>query len=566
MAEAAELNKILNDIQGESSKNSPDYHEIEKLAKDGLNLAGDDKDLWKCFCVALLFQNKESQLAEAMKKATFKALSKQNNELRFYRAYVAYRQNNFSQALELLGNVSSVAAQHLRAQVSYSQDRFAEARDVYQAMDLEEDPEGSANCHACQLQLGEAEEVSKANPQRSVFHCQNVALGHMKVRNFEQATQLLEDAIELAETEELPSEATVELQVMLASCFEQNGQTEKARQLYESIQNSDVSNPILQLVILTNRVAGVDVDKMTSYDRFMILYQLRKVRKHATEQEKKIVEQNYVIMLDKCSQNNACRSFLAQSDVLDDETKSILCASLDTKRNPKQALKTVKKGLSTLATKGKAADNLKLVYATLLLQNKQKKEAIKALRDVEGLRHYPALVSTITEMLSGGDEEDVKQAVQTFDEAISFWTQSKKEEFVVNFQLQKADFLLKNKLFDEVQTIFQSLQSDENSLRIRANLIKATSFSDLEKGKGLAESLDFPSEDVPDAISLIDAGCVGGLGKRKFKLDRRIETIRGNTSKKVRKEIDPKHAARWEPKRKKKKKKNLFTGAQGNAV
>ena len=83
----------------------------------------------------------------------------------------------------------------------------------------------------------------------------------------------------------------------------------------------------------------------------------------------------------------------------------------------------------------------------------------------------------------------------------------------------------------------------------------------------MAGSLEEFDDELPDPMSLIDAGCVGGLGKRKLKLDRRIETIRANTTKKQKKEIDPKKAARWEPKRKKKKKgKNLFTGAQGNMI
>eukprot|EP00493_Phyllostaurus_siculus_P010640 UN10786 len=129
---------------------------------------------------------------------------------------------------------------------------------------------------------------------------------------------------------------------MLASCFEQNNQPEKARQLYDNMTNSDVSNPILRLVILTNRAAGADVDKMSSYDRFMILDQLQKVRNHATDEERKVVEMNYLITLDKCNQNNACRSLLGSTKVLDDETKTILRASLETKRNPKQALSTVK--------------------------------------------------------------------------------------------------------------------------------------------------------------------------------------------------------------------------------
>eukprot|EP00493_Phyllostaurus_siculus_P013906 UN14117 len=78
-------------------------------------------------------------------------------------------------------------------------------------------------------------------------------------------------------------------------------------------------------------------------------------------------------MLDKCNQNNACRSLLGSSKVLDDETKNILRASLETKRNPKKALTTVKTGLTNLAKEGKSADSLKLVFATLLLRNKQKR-------------------------------------------------------------------------------------------------------------------------------------------------------------------------------------------------
>merc|ERR1719499_1741634 len=279
----------------------------------------------------------------------------------------------------------------------------------------------------------------------------------MKIRNFTEAIQLLDDAINLAEQDNLIG-TVQELQMMLASCYEQNNQPEKARQLYESIHNTDVSNPALELLILTNRTAGADVDSMSSYDRFMILDKLRKVSKHASDEEKKIVEMNYLIMLDKCNQNNACRSLLGSSKVLDDETKNILRASLETKRNPKKALTTVKTGLANLAKEGKSADNLKLVFATLLLRNKQKKEAIKALRDVDGLRHYPALVSTITDMLSGGSEGDIKEAIQTFDDAIEFWNQSNKE-----------DFLLKNKMFDQVRKIFESLKSEANSKRVKAN-------------------------------------------------------------------------------------------------
>ena len=51
---------------------------------------------------------------------------------------------------------------------------------------------------------------------------------------------------------------------------------------------------------------------------------------------------------------------------------------------------------------------------------------VRALREVDGLRHYPGLVSTITEMLSGGGEEDIKMAIQTFDDAIEFWSQNVK--------------------------------------------------------------------------------------------------------------------------------------------
>eukprot|EP00492_Amphilonche_elongata_P003645 TRINITY_DN399_c0_g1_i1.p1 TRINITY_DN399_c0_g1~~TRINITY_DN399_c0_g1_i1.p1 ORF type:complete len:185 (+),score=47.82 TRINITY_DN399_c0_g1_i1:941-1495(+) len=181
----------------------------------------------------------------------------------------------------------------------------------------------------------------------------------------------------------------------------------------------------------------------------------------------------------------------------------------------------VKSNIENLSKVGKAADNLKLAFATLLLQNKQKKAAIKALQSVEGLRHYPALVSTITEMLSGGGDDEVKEAVRTFDSAIEFWSSNNEQNLVLNFQLQKTDFLLKNNRFDEVRDIFQTLKSDEHALQIQAGLVKAISFSDLKKAKTLASSMDEPEDDIPDPMALIESGCVGGLGKRKLKLDRR---------------------------------------------
>merc|ERR1712157_48684 len=126
-------------------------------------------------------------------------------------------------------------------------------------MDLEDDPEGASNLCACQLQVGRASEVAATSAQRSVFHCQNIALGHMKLGNFAQARQLLDDAIELAESEELPDEIMTELKVMLASCLEQNNEPQEAKKIYESIQDSDISNPVLQLIIFPNRAATADV-------------------------------------------------------------------------------------------------------------------------------------------------------------------------------------------------------------------------------------------------------------------------------------------------------------------
>lgn len=166
-------------------------------------------------------------------------------------------------------------------------------------------------------------------------------------------------------------------------------------------------------------------------------------------------------------------------------------------------------------------------------------------------------------MLSGGNDSEIEEGTKLFDDAIQYWSsQSNKDDLVLDFQMQKADFLLKHKRYDEVRNIFESLSSESDALKIQANLIKATCFSDLEKATQLAEQLEI-SDEVPDCMSLIEAGCVGGLGKRKLKLDRMIETIRAKTAKKSKteKQIDPKAAERWKPKRRKRKKRG-----QGTAV
>merc|ERR1711971_1352239 len=150
------------------------------------------------------------------------------------------------------------------------------------------------------------------------------------------------------------------------------------------------------------------------------------------------------------------------------------------------------------------------------------------LQSLVSLRHFPGLVSIITNLLS--DENNVELAIQEFDDAIKFWSQNrdtKSNEIVLELQMGKANLLLKHNQNDEVMGLFHDMMKKESkySTKIQAHLIEATSYSDINKASDMCDEIP-TADNLPNAFDLISAGCVGIAQKRKLKLDKNYETIR----------------------------------------
>eukprot|EP00494_Astrolonche_serrata_P034364 UN34633 len=109
--------------------------------------------------------------------------------------------NKLQDAKELLTSVKSRQSSLLKAQILYRQNQFEEALSIYNSLDLKSDPEATTNQCACLLQLNRAQEVCRTRLQESMFHYQNVATGLLRLQNYNQAKQLLEQAVELGESE-----------------------------------------------------------------------------------------------------------------------------------------------------------------------------------------------------------------------------------------------------------------------------------------------------------------------------------------------------------------------------
>lgn len=64
----------------------------------------------------------------------------------------------------------------------------------------------------------------------------------------------------------------------------------------------NLRNPLIKLMIRTNKSASLDLDNLSAYEKFCILDEMKQLRRSATEDEQKIVEMNYLVLLRICGQ------------------------------------------------------------------------------------------------------------------------------------------------------------------------------------------------------------------------------------------------------------------------
>jgi len=563
----SDFNKGLQELSSQLNSTDTNYVSIQGTCTNLLKLNDQDDDVWRCYAVSLLRQRKEMELYRKMDTRKFRAVKEDDEELQFFHAYAAYRCSKIEEAQSMLNSLNTVEAQHLKAQIFYDLQMYDEALNIYSQMNFSEDPHGATNMCACAIKGQNYSEAVQTRLQASMFHYLNVALAYIKLGQFSRAIDLLDQAVEIGETDEESAEDIVEAKVTLAYCYEQVNEIEKATEIYNHIQNASLSNDFVQLMLLTNKCTGGKIGTMSAYEKFCTLDEVTKLKKSVTSEEKAAVERNHCIFLMKCNQKNACRSYIGASAVLDQQTKIMLRASLEGAHDTKKALEIVQKGLESISNEN--VDDLLLIYATLFLRNRRTSEAIEALRRIEKLRFYPALVTVLSTLLT--NENRVDEALQEIDSSVEFWKQKshpKSEEIIVDLKLLKADLLSKVHRQEEVAQIFTNLSQvrSKNATKIKAKLIQALAFTDVNRAKQMCDELSIPIEQDVDPIDLIEQGSVSIRKKRKLKLDAQYEQIKANRQAARERNIKPKHENHaelqklWLPKHKKRRKGKKAVG------